>query len=72
MLLIILRRLTFMWICFWRMLILYMTDGGSFIFADYNILIISRGSIGSMVAVNGINNAIFFSKITEDVPTQSI
>ena len=75
MLLITLSRLPFL-----RMLILpYVADGDTFTFANDDILIISWGSA---FAVNQINNVyvfynrraeqFFFSKITEDVPTESI
>ena len=54
MLLITLSRFIFAWIYFPRMLILpYMADGDTFIFADDDILKISWGSV---VAVNKINN----------------
>ena len=75
MLLITLSRLIFAWIYFPRMLILpYMADGDTFIFADDDILLISWGSV---VAVNKINNVyvcynkrrggISFANITEDL-----
>ena len=75
MLLISLSRLIFAWIYFPRMLILpYMADGDTFIFADDDILLISWGSV---VAVNKVNNVyvcynkrrggISFANIAEDL-----
>ena len=61
MLHITLRRLIFAWIYFWQMLILsYLADFDTFIFADDDILIILRGSI---VAINRVNNVyVFYNK----------